>query len=109
VGTAELALRAGYRQAPPIPVALDKWAALATLGYRYSLPIRYRYGDGLLALESLTFEPRLRGWFDGSLGIAGDLTLNADTVINYSAPISFGVTLGYARGLWYRFGLRLTL
>jgi hypothetical protein len=108
-GTGEFALRTGYRQAPPVPLALKDWAAVGTLGYRYSLPIVWRYADGLVATERLTLEPRLRGWFDGSLAIGTDLGLNLDTVFIYSVPVSFGFTLGYAQAFWYSFGLRLTL
>lgn len=110
VGVLELSTRFGYRQAPPLPVALDTYfATTLTAGYRYSLPLEWRYGDGLYAIERLTLEPRVRGWLDSEFGIGGDLTVSLDTVLGYSAPVSFSGTLGYAEGVWYRFGLGLPL
>ncbi|CAN5903274.1 hypothetical protein BH24DEI2_BH24DEI2_10940 [soil metagenome] len=108
-GTGELALRAGYRQAPPIPLFLQPWAGVATGGYRVTLPAQLRYGDGLYALERVTVEPRVRGWFDGGFGVGGDVSVNADLLLNYAAPVSFGVTVGYAQGFWYRLGARVGL
>lgn len=108
-GTAELGLRAGYRQSPPVPLSLQEYAAVGSAGYRVSFAIEWRYSDGLYALERVTLEPRARSWFDGAFGLGGDLSFNIDTLINYQAPVSFGVSLGYAQGLWYRFGLRLAL
>ena len=109
-GVAEFALRTGYRQAPQLPLHLADFAAVGTLGYRHSVPAKLRYGDGLYALERVSLEPRLRTWFDGSLGVGADLSVNLDTVINYSAPLSFGATLGFVRNEpWYRFGVRLNL
>ena len=108
-GTGELALRAGYRQTPPVPLFLQPWAGVATAGYRVSVPFELRYGDGLYALERLTLEPRVRTWFDGSFGLGSDLSVNADLLLNYAAPASFGVTVGYAQGFWYRLGARVGL
>jgi WD40-like Beta Propeller Repeat len=109
-GTLELALRTGYRPARVIPVSLNNWAAYGTLGYRISLPVEWRLGDGRYALERVTLEPRLRPYFDGTFGVGADVTLNADTVIGYGAPTTFGVTLGYAQNsFWSSFGLRLPL
>lgn len=106
-GTLHLSGRFGYRQAPPIPLRLEDWAALSSLGYRYFVPVAWRYADGLYAFERLSLEPRLHLWLDGSVGVAADISLNADTVLNYAAPLSASLTLGYAQGFWYRLGLRL--
>ncbi len=108
-GTLELSLRLGYRLSPPVPLRLEPLAAVGTAGYRVSFSTPLRYGDGLYALERLTLEPRARLWHDGQLGVGGDLSLHADTLVNYAAPVSLGVTLGYAEGFWYRLGLRLPL
>lgn len=109
-GTLELSLRSGYYPSPPIPVALDSaWAGFGTIGYRYSLPVAWRYGDGLHAIERITFEPRFRSWLDSHLRIGGDLTVSFDTVLFYGATASVGGTIGYAEGFWYRFGVRLPL
>lgn len=108
-GTAEFLLRAGYRQAPAIPLVLEPFAAVATLGYRYSYPLELRYDEGFLALERLTLEPRLRTWFDGRVGLGADLSLSADMVVLYNAPLSLSLTLGYAEQFWYRFGLGIKL
>ena len=108
-GTAELGLRTGYRQAPPLPLTLNDFAAVGSAGYRVNVPVELRYGDGRYALERFTLEPRLRSWFDGTLGIGGDLSVNADLLLNYAGPVSFGVTVGYAQGFWSRVGVRLPL
>ena len=109
-GTLELALRGGYRSSVPIPISLSEWAAVGTIGYRVSLPVEWRLGDGRYALERVTLEPRLRGYFDGTFGLGADITINADTIIGYGAPSTFGVTFGYARNrFWSSFGLRLPL
>ena len=108
-GTLELALRAGYRQSPVVSLALEDWAAVGTVGYRMSFPIDWRIDDGIYSLERVTLEPRLRPYFDGSFAIAGDVTLSADTVLGYGAPVSFSVSLGYAQGFWYALGWRLPL
>ena len=108
-GTAELGLRAGYRQSPPFPLTLEEFAAVGGAGYRVNIPTELRYGDGRYALERITVEPRLRGWFDGTLGVGGDLSVNADLLLNYAGPVSFGVTVGYAQGFWSRVGVRLPL
>jgi hypothetical protein len=109
-GTLELSLRAGYRPALVIPLSLKDWAVFGTVGYRVSLPVEWRLGDGRYALERVTLEPRLRPYFDGSFGVGADLTITADTVIGYGAPTTFGVTLGYVQNrFWSSFGLRLPL
>ncbi|MEM7737161.1 MAG: hypothetical protein AAF267_15370 [Deinococcota bacterium] len=109
-GTLEFGLRAGYR--PPEPIAVDfdtDLSAALTIGYRYSVPIRWRYGDGLYSLERISFEPRGRLWLDDAVGAGADLTVNADVLINYGAPISLGGSVGYAEDFWFRIGLRLPL
>ena len=109
-GQLEVTARAGYRAAEPIAVDFDTdISAAASIGYRYSVALPWRYGDGLYSLERLSFEPRLRTWLDDAPGFGADMTVNADTLVNYAAPVSFGVSMGYAEGWWYRFGLRLPL
>jgi hypothetical protein len=108
-GTLELALRAGYRQSPVVGLSLEDWAAVGSLGYRFSIPVQWRIDDGVYSLERLTFEPRLRPYFDGAFGLAGDVTLSADTVLGYGAPVSLSLSLGYANGFWYALGWRLPL
>lgn len=104
---AEAGLRAGWRMAPPVPLALSEWAAVGTLGARASLPLGWAYGDGRYALERLTLEPRLRLWYDGALGIGGDAAVWADATALYLAPVSVGVQGGWAEGPWLRVGARL--
>ena len=108
-GTVEFAGRGGYAIAPPVPVRLESFAVLGTAGYRVSLPVGLRYGDGLYALERVTVEPRARAWLGADAGVGADLTLSLDTVLNYSAPLSLSATFGYADGFWTRFGVRLPL
>lgn len=108
-GTLELALRAGYRQSPVVALDLEDWAAVGLVGYRMSFPIEWRIDDGVYSLERLTLEPRLRPYFDGAFGLAGDVTLSADTVLGYGAPVSLSLSLGYADGFWYALGWRLPL
>jgi hypothetical protein len=109
-GTLELALRGGYRPARIVPVSLQDWAVIGTAGYRVSLPLQWRLGDGRYSVERLTLEPRLRSYFDGSFGVGADLTLSADTLLGYGAPTTFGVTFGYAQNRFYSsLGLRLPL
>jgi hypothetical protein len=109
-GTLELTLRAGYRPSLPIPVSLSEWAAVGTLGYRVSLPLEWRLGDGRYALERLTLEPRVRSYFDGVFGLGADITVSADTILGYGAPSTFAVAFGYAQNrLWSSVGLRLPL
>lgn len=109
-GTAELGVRAGYRPARLIPLEAEgALSALATLGYRRSVALEWRYGDGRYALERLSLTPRARVWLSssGQVGVGADLTVMLDTLVNYGAPVSLGATLGYADGLWYRTSLRL--
>lgn len=109
-GTLEFAARAGYRIALLVPRRFESdWGGLFTAGYHTSLPLGWRYGDGLYAVERLSFEPRARVLWDGGLTWGGDLTVSLDALLNYSAPVSLSGTLGYAEGFWYRFGVRLPL
>jgi hypothetical protein len=100
-GTGEIALRTGFRQAPPVPLQLEEFAAVATVGYRHSVPVSWRYGDGRYAFERLTLEPRVRLWVDGRFGAGADLSAYADTVVSYGAPVSFGLRGGYAQSWWW--------
>ncbi|MEZ4629889.1 MAG: hypothetical protein R2880_04095 [Deinococcales bacterium] len=104
-GTLELAAQTGYRQSLPITTAKTDWSIYAQLGYRYTLDTSLRYGDGLYSLERISFQPRLRSWYDDSFHLGADLSISFDTVLSYMAPVSFGLTLGYAEGFWYSFGL----
>jgi hypothetical protein len=101
----EVSWLAGFRPRwlLPVPLATDV-AVLSTLGLRRSLPLVLRYGDGLYAAERVTLEPRLRLWLDGALHVGADLTASLDAVVGYGLPVSFGVTLGYAGGLWLGVG-----
>ena len=109
-GTLELSGRSGYRPARPIPTDLESdLSTFFTVGYRRSLPLELRYGDGLYAAERVSLEPRVRAWLDSKLHIGADFTVSFDTVINYGAPTSLSATFGYAEGFWYRLGLRLPL
>ena len=106
-GTGEARLRLGWRQAPPVPLVLGDLATVATLGYRQSFALGWRYGDGRYALERLSAEGRLRAWYDGEIGVGGDVGLWADTMLWYAAPLSLGGTVGYAQGWWVGAGVRL--
>jgi hypothetical protein len=105
--TTLLAVRAGYRPLPPVPLTPESFALFGSVGARDSFPVRLRLADGIVALERLTVEGRVHALFDGSLAAAADLSLWGDTMIRYGAPVSLGGTVGYAGGLWYRLGLRL--
>ena len=107
--TTSFAVRGGYRTPPPVPLTVRPVALFGTLALRDSYRVQWRYADGLLALERLTLEGRLHAGFDGAVIGAADLSLWADTMIRYGAPVSLGATAGYAEGWWYRVGLRLPL
>ncbi|MEZ4606984.1 MAG: hypothetical protein R2865_09360 [Deinococcales bacterium] len=64
--TLELAAQTGYRQSLPITTAKTDWPIYAQLGHRYTLDTSLRYGDGLYSLERISFQPRLRSWYDDS-------------------------------------------
>ena len=109
-GTFELSGRSGYRPAQLIPTSPDiDLSALLTVGYRRTLPLTLRYGDGLYAAERVSLEPKVRIWLDSKLHVGADFTLSFDMVLNYGAPTSISGTLGYADGFWYSVGLRLPL
>ncbi len=108
-GTLELYAQGGYRPSQPIPITIDsEYNGLASLGYRYTQPIKWRYGDGLYALERINFTPRLRSWVDDDFNVGADLSIGLDTVINYMGAVSFSGTFGYAEDFWYRFGVGLS-
>jgi hypothetical protein len=111
--TVGLGLRAGFRAPPPAPLLLDDLAASAWVSGRRSFQVGWRYADGLVALERLTVEGRLLAWYDASpaaqVGAGADVSLWADTMIRYGAPVSLGATVGHAAGWWYRLGVRLPL
>lgn len=107
--TTSLALHAGYRPALPLPLLTEEWAVLMSVAVRESLPIEWRYADGILALERLTFEARTHGSYDGELRAAADLSMWADLMVRYGAPISLGGSAGYANRWWYRLGVRVPL
>ncbi len=111
LGRLEFGVRAGYRPAWPVPLRADAdFAALLSVGGARSFPLKLRFGDGLYALERVTLEPRLRTWLDSSsLYLGGDLTVSLDSVLGYGAPVSLSGTLGYTRGVWTRFAVRLPL
>lgn len=107
--TVQLALRAGWR--PPLPTAtpVSGFAAAATFGVRKSLPVGWRYADGLFALERVSVEGRLQAWHHGATAAAAQLSVWGDTMLRYGAPVSLGGTVGYSDGWWYRLGVRLPL
>ena len=107
--TTSVVLRAGYRPPPPAPLDTGPLVGFATFGARKSLPVGWRYADGLVALERLTAEARIHGGFDGGFSVAGDVSLWADTMVRYGAPVSLGGSVGYAGGWWYRLGSRVPL
>ena len=108
-GTLELYAQGGYKPSQPIPIPINNdFNGLASLGYRYIQPIEWRYGDGLYALERVTFTPRLRSWFDKDIHVGADLSVGIDTIANYFGALSFSGTFGYAEGFWYRLGVGLS-
>ncbi len=74
----------------------------ARLAARASLPIFWRFGDGVLSFERLTF------YTSGSLSsreVAFWLQILLDGVLNYNTVFTLGLELGYSsRGAWV-FGL----
>lgn len=110
VNRLEFGVRVGYRPTWPIPSQIDtELGALFSLGAGRHMPLELRFGDGLYALERVTLEPRLRTWFGRNFRVGGDLTVSLDSVVGYGAPVSLSGTLGYAGGVWTRFGVRLPL
>lgn len=105
----EVALRGGLGPRPPVPVEIAGAGAVASFTLRDSIDVAWRYQDGLVAIERLTLEGRFHGLHDGSLSVAADASLWLDAMLRYGAPVSVGGAGGYARGWWYRLGLRLPL
>lgn len=97
-----LGLRAGYRLAPAVPIALPALASVASVGTRVAVPVAWRWEDGLVALERIDIEPTLRAWtgVGGAVGAGADLAIFADTVVDYDGVMRFGVRGGYAGGWW---------
>ncbi len=110
VGRLEFGVRAGYRPAWPIVLETDAdFAALVSVGGVRSIPLKFRFGDGLYALERVTLEPHLYTWLDSAVHLGGDLTVSLDSALNYGATVSLSGTLGYTNALWTRFGVRLPI
>ena len=109
-GTLELYAQGGYKPSQPIPLPSPNsdFNGFASLGYRYTQPVQWRYGDGLYALERINFTPRVRSWLDNDIHVGADLSVGLDTIINYMGAVSVSGTFGYAEGFWYRFGLGLS-
>ena len=111
----ELGVRGGYRPAWPVPLPDGAFGVLVTAGTRASVPAPATFGGGLLRLERVTLEPRLRGFVQtspGTLaavtpGVGADLSLSLDAVVNRTQRVAVGGTVGYAGGLWYRLNLRI--
>lgn len=100
-------LRAGYRPAWPLPIqASSDLAALGTVGARGSVGLPLELLPGLLRLERLTAEPRVRGWVDAHAHVGADVTLWLDTLVANTRPVAAGVTVGYANAPWVRLELR---
>ncbi len=109
-----LELSAGYRPLPPVPVTLPDVAAIASVGARLSIPVRWRWADGMAALERVDLTPTARLWAGTEpgtpgwrAGAGGDVGVWADTVLDYDAVVRFGVIGGYAEGWWARVGVGL--
>lgn len=111
----ELGVRGGYRPAWPVPLPGGAFGVLGGVGTRVSVPARAVFGGGLLRLERVTLEPRLRGFVQTSPeqlaaltpGLGADLSLSLDAVANQGQRVAVGGTVGYAGGFWYRLNLRV--
>ncbi len=103
-GTLQLSLRGGYNAEEVFPLELNPWSVIGSTGYRVSIPAKWHV-FGNLSLERITLEPKVRLYFDGSLGATTDLALSADTLIN-NKPSSPALNVGYAKGrVWFKIGL----
>lgn len=99
-------LRTGWRQAPPVPLVLDDLAVTLGVESRWHVPTAWRYGDGRYSVERLTVTPAIRAWADPKrVGVGGDVTVAADLLVNYAAPVSVGVRVGWSQGLWTTWGV----
>jgi hypothetical protein len=107
--TTELSVTAGFRPPTKVPVAMGEWSLRATVTARDSARVGWRYADGIVALERVSLEGRVHGWYDGSPRAAADLSLWGDAMLRYGAPLSLGVTVGYSGAWWYALGLRTPL
>ena len=113
----ELGVRGGYRPAWPAPLPDGAFGVLVTAGTRVSVPARAVFGGGLLRLERVTLEPRLRGFVQTRTppepfltltpGLGADLSLSLDAVVNRTQRVAVGGTVGYAGSFWYRLNLRV--
>ena len=115
----ELGVRGGYRPVWPLPLPNGAFGVLVTAGTRVSVPARAVFGGGLLRLERVTLEPRLRGFvqtspeplpgsfFTLTPGLGADLSLSFDAVVNRTQRVAVGGTVGYAGSFWYRLNLRV--
>jgi hypothetical protein len=101
----EISLRAGYKPEEVVPPLRFKgWAALLSAGYRTSIPVVLNVAN-IVSLQRLTLGPKIRAYTDGSLGLAADLALAADVLIN-DKPSSFALNIGYAeQAVWFKVGL----
>ena len=99
-------VRFGYRQAPPIPLALTPWALVAGIEGRWHVPVAWRFGDGRYALERVTAVPALRSWWDGAgVGLGGDLRIGADLLVSYGVPVTVWVQGGWSQVPWGTVGI----
>jgi hypothetical protein len=101
----EISLRAGYKPEEVVPPLRFKgWAALLSAGYRTSIPVVLNVTN-IVSLERLTLEPKVRAYTDGSLGLAIDIALSADVLLNNN-PSSFALNIGYVeQAVWFKVGL----
>lgn len=101
----EISLRAGYQPEEVIPVLrISSWGAVLSAGYRTSIPVSLNIAN-LVLLERLTLEPKIRVYTDKSLGLATDIVLSADVLLN-DKPSSLSLNIGYAeQTVWFKVGL----
>lgn len=123
-GAIAASLRAGYRQQPPVPVALSPVAVTLGLEGRWSVPLAWRWGDGRYAWERVTVAPAVRAWSEwgdasgghggspggaaGSTvhaGFGADVALGADLLVNYAVPVTLTARAGWSERFWWGVGL----
>ncbi len=103
-GTLQLSLRGGYNAEEVFPLELSAWSVIGSTGYRVSIPAQWDI-FGPISLARITLEPKARLHFDGSFGLATDIALSADTVIN-GENSSLALNIGYAKEkIWFKVGL----